>query len=122
MKKWMRAILIVAGVHGFAVSAQVRPPNASGIAAAHEHLIVSDMAANTAFWTALGAAPVQIGTMNGTHLPSIYVLFQQNRGRGQAAAGAAPPPPPESTVGSVVEAIGLKVKNLKDTLAKLDAA
>jgi catechol 2,3-dioxygenase-like lactoylglutathione lyase family enzyme len=129
---------------GVCVSAQVALPNASGISAAHEHLIVSDQAASSAFWTALSGTPIQIGTMNGMHLPNIYVLFQANRGRGGAraqtpvanptgaptspapaqpapAAGGSPatvPPPPE---GSVVDALGFKVKSLKETLARLDA-
>ena len=126
MKPWIPLMLVGPLVTGLCLSAQVLPPNASGIAAAHEHLIVTDQAASTAFWTALSGSPVQIGTMSGTRLPSIYLLFQMNRGRGggraqDPAAPAPVPPAPESSVGSVVDSIGLKVKSLKDTLARLEA-
>jgi catechol 2,3-dioxygenase-like lactoylglutathione lyase family enzyme len=123
----------------FPVCAQIRPLNASGVSAAHEHLIITDAAASTAFWTALGGTPEHIGTLAGVKFPGIYILFQNNRGRGgrggsgrqgagapgssggQAATPATPPPPPESSVGSVAEGIGFTVKSLRDTLARLDA-
>ena len=105
-----------------ALAAQTMPPNTAGVFAAHTHLITTDLSASTAFWSAVGGTPAQIGTMNGVRLPGLYVMFQPNRGRGVGGNVApAAPPPPESSVGSVVEAIGIKVKNLKDTLAKLTA-
>src|SRR4051794_32625768 len=107
---------------------QVRAPNAAGVFAAHEHLITTDLATSTAFWTALGGEATKVGTMNGVLFPGIYVLLQNNHGRGGRGANGAPPaqpatppPPPDSSVGSVAEAIGIKVKNLRETLAKLDA-
>src|SRR5690242_16505600 len=106
-----------------ALAAQTMPPNAAGVFAAHTHLITTDLSASTGFWTAVGGAPAQIGTMNGVRMPGLYVMFQSNRGRGTGAnaAPAAPPPPPESSVGSVVEAIGITVKDMKTTLARLAA-
>ena len=104
-----------------ALAAQTMPPNAAGVFAAHTHLITTDLAASTGFWSAVGGAPAQIGTMNGVRLPGLYVMFQLNRGRGANSPPAAPPPPPESSVGSVVEAIGIKVRNLRSTLAHLAA-
>jgi uncharacterized glyoxalase superfamily protein PhnB len=61
--------------------------------------------------------------MNGVRMPGLYVMFQLNRGRGAAGNAAPPtsPPAPESSVGSVVDAIGIKVKSLKGTVAKLAA-
>jgi len=121
------------------VGAQIRPLNAAGVSAAHEHVIITDEAASTAFWTALGGTPEHIGTLAGVKFPGVYILFQNNRGRGRRGGGAAggrgqgtappaqgmapasPPPPPESSVGSVAEGIGFTVKNLHDTLARLDA-
>lgn len=106
---------------------QVAAPNAAGVFAAHEHLTTTDIDASRAFWTALGGDATQIGTMNGVRFPGIYILLQANRGRGgrnangaSAAQPAAPPPAPESSVGSVAEAIGIKVKNLSETLSKLN--
>ena len=106
---------------------QVMAPNSNGVFAAHEHLITSDLGSSTAFWTALGGEATQIGTMNGVRFPGIYILLQMNhghRGRGANSAPAAQPaapPPPESSVGSVAEAIGIRVKNLRETLSKLEA-
>ena len=54
MKVWISLMLGGTVVTGLCLSAQVLPPNASGVSAAHEHLIVTDQAASTAFWTALG--------------------------------------------------------------------
>jgi hypothetical protein len=123
MKAWIPLVAAGTFAAGLCLSAQVASPNAAGVSAAHEHLRVSDQAASTAFWSALSGAPIQIGTMNGVHMPNIYVLFQGGGrgGRAGATPPAAPPAPPESSVGSVVDALGFKVKDLKGTLAKLDA-
>jgi catechol 2,3-dioxygenase-like lactoylglutathione lyase family enzyme len=102
------------------LSAQTMSPNAAGVFAAHTHLITTDIPASTAFWTAIGGAEAQIGSMKGVRMPGLYILFQMNRGRG-AGKTAAPASPPEGSEGSTVEAIGIQVKNLKDTLAKLAA-
>ncbi|HVW06966.1 MAG TPA: VOC family protein [Bryobacteraceae bacterium] len=87
-------------------------PNSAGVFAAHTHLITTDISASTAFWSAIGGDEAQIGSMKGVRMPGLYILFQMKR------AGS---PIPESSVGSTVEAIGIEVKNLKDTLAKLKA-
>src|SRR6185437_5562511 len=104
---------------------QVMAPNSSGVFAAHEHLITTDLGSSTAFWTALGGEATQVATMNGVRFPGIYILLQPNHGhRGASSAPAAQPaapPPPESSVGSVAEAIGIRVKNLPGTLSKLEA-
>jgi catechol 2,3-dioxygenase-like lactoylglutathione lyase family enzyme len=114
---------------GFALASlsfgQVMAPNAAGVFAAHEHLIITDLDSSRAFWTALGGEATQVATMNGVRFPGIYILLQNNRRRGANGAPAAqtaePPPAPESTVGSVAEAIGIKVKSLHETLSKLAA-
>ena len=111
--------------------AQTRPFNAAGVTAGHEHLAGTDAAAHNAFWTALGAVPAQLGT--GTQilkLPGVFIMFQNAGGRGgrggnapaAGAAPAAPPAAPGPSEGSSVEHLAFKVKSLKDTLAKLDAA
>jgi predicted enzyme related to lactoylglutathione lyase len=106
---------------------QVRAPNAAGVFAAHEHLITTDLGNSTAFWTALGGEATKIGTMNGALFPGVYILLQNNRGRGGRGASGGPAtqlatvPPPESSVGSVAEAIGIRVRNMRQTLSKLDA-
>lgn len=83
--------------------------------------------ASTAFWTAFGGTAATVGTINAVQLPGIYIFFRANGpGRGaaaapQAAATPAAPPAIEGSVGSVVDSIGLEVKSLGDTLAKLRA-
>ena len=126
MKKKV-CFLLAAGMALVSASfGQVMAPNAAGVFAAHEHLTITNLDSNRAFWTALGGETTQVATMNGVRFPGIYILLQNNRRRGgangaPAAQDATPPPAPESSVGSVVEAIGIKVKNLHETLAKLDA-
>jgi catechol 2,3-dioxygenase-like lactoylglutathione lyase family enzyme len=121
---------VLAGAVG--ASAQIRSLNGAGIAAAHEHLLVTDEAASTAFWSALGGMPDHVGTIAGVKFPGVYVLFQTNRGRaarggaGQPqavppAAPATPAPPADGSVGSVAEALGFKVKDLRAILARLEA-
>jgi catechol 2,3-dioxygenase-like lactoylglutathione lyase family enzyme len=111
--------------------AQTRPFNAAGVTTGHQHLAGLDPAAHNAFWTALGAVPAQLGT--GTQilkLPGVFIMFQNAGGRGgrgggapaAGAATAAPPTAPGPSEGSSVEHFAFKVKSLKDTLAKLDAA
>jgi len=39
--------------------AQVSPPNSAGVAMGHLHFHVRDVAANRAFWVALGARPAR---------------------------------------------------------------
>jgi catechol 2,3-dioxygenase-like lactoylglutathione lyase family enzyme len=138
-------VAVVVAVSGLAPSAQVRSLNGAGIAAAHEHLLITDEAASTAFWSAIGGQPEHIGTMAGVKFPGVYVLFQGSRGGGARGRGAVtggappsnPPPaaapsaaaspapvapqPPESSVGSVAEALGFKVKSLRATLTSLAA-
>src|ERR1700719_2039916 len=90
---------------------QVRAPNEGGVFAAHEHLVTTDLGNSTAFWTALGGEATKIGTMNGVLFPGVYILLQNNRGRGGRGASGGPAtqlatvPPPETSVGSVAEAI-----------------
>jgi catechol 2,3-dioxygenase-like lactoylglutathione lyase family enzyme len=127
MKK-KACFLLVVGIALVSVSfGQVMAPNAVGVFAAHEHLTITDLDSSRAFWTALGGEATQVATMNGVRFPGIYILLQANRGRGgrnangaPAAQASAPPPAPASSVGSVAEAIGIKVKNLHETLSKLD--
>jgi len=113
------------------VVAQTRPFNAAGVTTGHQHLAGLDPAAHNAFWTALGAVPAQLGA--GTQilkLPGVFIMFQNagargGRGGAAPAAGAPAGPPaaaPGPSEGSSVEYLAFKVKSLKDTLAKLEAA
>lgn len=89
--------------------AQLPEPNAAGVSAGHDIFVVKDLEAANKFWAALGAAPAQLGNIRLLKFPGVLFLARQ----GSNAGG---------TEGSTVEYLGFKVKNLKDSLAKWQAA
>jgi catechol 2,3-dioxygenase-like lactoylglutathione lyase family enzyme len=131
MTQRLLSIFTVACLAAIPAFAQTRPFNAAGVTTGHEHLAGTDAAAHNAFWTALGAVPAQLGATQILKVPGVFIMFQNAGARGgrggnaPAAAGAAAPAPPAApgpSEGSSVEHLAFKVKSLKDTLAKLDAA
>jgi catechol 2,3-dioxygenase-like lactoylglutathione lyase family enzyme len=106
MKPHLLSVLILAAVP---MLAQLPAPNAAGVSAGHEHLVVRDMEAHTRFWTTLGGVPATLGQLNLIRFPGVYIMLRQ----GTPTAG---------TEGSTIEYIGFKVPNLKDSLAKWQAA
>src|SRR5579864_2403941 len=89
--------------------AQLPAPNAAGVSAGHDIMIVKDLDGANRFWNALGGEPGQLGTLKLTKLPGVLYLTRMGENKG-------------GTEGSSVEYVGYKVKNLKETLAKMDAA
>lgn len=90
--------------------AQVRPPNASGISLGHLHLNSKDPVAQAKFWTeAMGARTVKLGPLEIYKLPGVLIIVKKAD-------------PTAGTDGSVIDHVGLKVRDLKATLAKIDAA
>ncbi len=89
--------------------AQLPTPNAAGVSAGHDIMIVKDLDGANKFWDALGGQPAQLGTLKLTKLPGVLYLMRKGDNKG-------------GTEGSSVEYVGYKVKNLKETLAKMDAA
>jgi catechol 2,3-dioxygenase-like lactoylglutathione lyase family enzyme len=89
--------------------AQLPAPNAAGVSAGHDIMIVKDLDGANKFWDALGGEPAQLGTLKLTKLPGVLYLMRKGDNKG-------------GTEGSSVEYLGYKVKNLKETLAKMDAA
>jgi len=89
--------------------AQLPVPNAAGVSAGHDIMIVKDLDGANRFWTALGGEPAQLGTLKLTKLPGVLYLMRMGDNKG-------------GTEGSSVEYVGYKVKNLKETLAKMEAA
>jgi catechol 2,3-dioxygenase-like lactoylglutathione lyase family enzyme len=89
-------LLAVAG----AAHAQLSPPNAAGVAMGHLHYVVRDVAANKAFWVALGGRSVLFnGTTEGIVFPDVVVLLRQ----GEPSGG---------TEGSVVNHVAFRVKSV----------
>lgn len=89
--------------------AQLPAPNAAGVSAGHDIMIVKDLDGANKFWDALGGQPAQLGTLKLTKLPGVLYLMRKGDNKG-------------GTEGSSVEYVGYKVKNLKETLARMGAA
>jgi catechol 2,3-dioxygenase-like lactoylglutathione lyase family enzyme len=90
--------------------AQLPAPNAAGVSAGHDIMSVKDVDEANKFWNALGGQPAQLGTaLKMTKLPGVLYFIRKADNKG-------------GTEGSSVEYVGYKVKNLKETLAKMGAA
>ena len=89
--------------------AQLPAPNAAGVSAGHDIMSVKDVDAANKFWDALGAGSGQLGTLKLIKFPGVLYLMRKADNKG-------------GTEGSSVGYVGYKVKSLKDTLAKMDAA
>ena len=89
--------------------AQLPAPNAAGVSAGHDIMSVKDVDAANKFWDALGAGSGQLGTLKLIKFPGVLYLMRKAENKG-------------GTEGSSVGYVGYKVKNLKETLARMDAA
>jgi len=89
--------------------AQLAAPNAAGTSAGHDIFAFHDMDAANKFWNALGGEPAELGPLKMTKFPGVLFLMRKGDPKG-------------GTEGSTIAYIGFKVKNLKETLFKLDAA
>src|SRR5579862_5922566 len=105
----MKIRLIALCLSAIPVLAQLPAPNAAGVSAGHDIMSVKDLDAANKFWDALGAQPGQLGTLKLIKFPGVLYLMRKGDNKG-------------GTEGSSVEYVGYKVKNLKDTLTKMDAA
>ena len=82
--------------------AELSAPNAAGVAMGHLHYVVRDVAANKAFWVALGGRSVLFnGTTEGIVFPDVVVLLRQGE-------------PTGGTQGSVVNHVAFRVKSLAE--------
>ena len=75
----------------------------------HVHLVARDLEASRRFFTALGGAAVQNGTLQMIQFPGVFILVRQAE-------------PTGGTVGSVVNHFGFNVKDIKSAIAKWRAA
>jgi catechol 2,3-dioxygenase-like lactoylglutathione lyase family enzyme len=89
--------------------AQLPAPNAAGVSAGHDIFSFHDIDAANKFWTALGGEPAELGPLKMTKFPGVLFLMRKGDPKG-------------GTEGSTIEYIGFKVRNLKESLAKWDAA
>ena len=92
--------LVSFGVIALGARAELSAPNAAGVAMGHLHYVVRDVAANKAFWVALGGRSVLFnGTTETIVFPDVVVLLRQ----GEPVGG---------TEGSVVNHVAFRVKSL----------
>jgi catechol 2,3-dioxygenase-like lactoylglutathione lyase family enzyme len=87
---------------GPATADDLSAPNAAGVAMGHLHYVVRDVAANKAFWVALGGRSVLFnGTTEGVVFPDVVVLLRQGE-------------PTGGTEGSVVNHVAFRVKSVAE--------
>src|SRR5579863_9579851 len=89
--------------------AQLPAPNAAGVSAGHDIFSFQDIDAANRFWNTLGGEPAELGPLKMTKFPGVLFLMRKGDPKG-------------GTEGSTIEYIGFKVRNLKESLAKWDAA
>src|SRR5437588_2968889 len=89
--------------------AQLSAPNDAGVAMGHIHLAVRDVDAQKAFWIALGGVPAVNGRLQLIQFPGMFVMLRKAE-------------PTGGTVGSVVNHVGFKVKDMKESRARFNAA
>jgi len=97
---------------GFAAigSAQIVAPGPSGVSMGHVHLNTKDPGAQKKFWVdVIGAEETKLGTMPAFKMPGVLILVRKAD-------------PSGGTEGSVVNHIAVKVRDLSETLAKVEAA
>lgn len=90
-------------------SAQLAPPNASGIAIGHVHVNAADVDAQARFWTQIGGAVIQREKLTMVQFPGIYIIIRQQN-------------PTGGSVGTTLNHIGFWVKDFKGAVAKWQAA
>ena len=103
MRRAFKLVIVAAGLATAGIArAELSPPNAAGIAMGHLHYVVRDVAANKAFWVALGGRSVLFnGTTEGIVFPDVVVLLRQ----GEPSGG---------TQGSVVNHVAFRVKSVAE--------
>jgi hypothetical protein len=89
--------------------AQLSAPNPQGVSAGHHIISTTDLDKSMAFWTALGGEPAALGPLKLTKFPGVLLLIRKGEPKG-------------GTEGSSIDALGFKVKNLKESLARWEPA
>lgn len=84
----------------YTARAELSEANGAGVAMGHLHYVVRDVAANKAFWVALGGRSILFnGTTEGIVFPDVVVLLRQGE-------------PSGPTEGSVVNHVAFRVKSI----------
>jgi catechol 2,3-dioxygenase-like lactoylglutathione lyase family enzyme len=113
----MKALLVVlsavALIGPLPAFAQAMPPNEAGVTMGHWHLNSKDIAANKAFFTALGGTPIKPGGFEIVRFPGVAVFQHLTFGR---------PPSTGGTQGTIINHVGFSVPNVAEAVAKWKAA
>lgn len=109
MRKLISVLSFIALLSAGAVWAQLLHPNDSGVSMGHLHYKVRDVEANKKFWIALGATPVKIDTRDVLKFNSVLIFLDKAESSG-------------GTEGSVVNHVGFRVPNTRESLARMKAA
>jgi catechol 2,3-dioxygenase-like lactoylglutathione lyase family enzyme len=108
----LSSLVCLVAVLAGGVYAQTAPPNELGVSLGHIHFVVPDPDATKKAWIdVFGAQPVKAGALEPLKLPGIFIIITK-----------ANMPPAGGTNGSVVNHIGLAVKDYADIKAKAAAA
>src|ERR1051325_3898508 len=89
--------------------AQLLHPNEAGVTMGHLHYKVRDVDANKKFWMALGATPIKMDTRELLKFHNVLIFLD----KGESSGG---------TEGSVVNHVGFRVPNTRQSLDRLRAA
>src|SRR5712692_452436 len=109
MRKLIPVLSFIVLLSGGAVWAQLLHPNGAGVTMGHLHYKVRDVEANKKFWIALGATPVKIDTREVLKFNGVLIFLDKSESSG-------------GTEGSVVNHVGFRVPNTRESLARMKAA
>jgi catechol 2,3-dioxygenase-like lactoylglutathione lyase family enzyme len=109
---WIFSVVSLLAVSAGGVFAQLAPPNDAGVSLGHIHFVVTDPEATKKAWVdVFGAVPSKAGVLDLLKIPGIFII-----------ASKANTPPGGGSNGSVVDHIGVAVKDFADIKAKAAAA
>jgi catechol 2,3-dioxygenase-like lactoylglutathione lyase family enzyme len=89
--------------------AQLPAPNSQGVSAGHHIFSTRDVDAANRFWRTLGAEPAELGPLKLIKFPGVLFLIRKGEPKG-------------GTEGSTIDAVGFRVRNLKESLEKWKSA
>jgi hypothetical protein len=69
-------LLRAVGFLAIPMLAQLPAPNAAGVSAGHDIMIVKDLEGANKFWSALGGEPAQLAQLKLTKLPGVLYLMR----------------------------------------------
>ena len=105
---WLLSFIIIVWTARTA-PAQLLQPNQAGVTMGHLHYKVRDVDANKKFWIALGATPVKFDTREILKFHSVLIFLDKAESSG-------------GTEGSVVNHVGFRVPNTRQSLEQMKAA